>query len=416
MEKTLKAEYIKLCNTISDINEHLPVIKEYASKYKHITEFGVRTWLSTIALLEWAPKWAKVFSFDIVKTPEIDAIWQLVAQAKKDWTFYKHSTSTIIIKPTNLLFIDTIHDYCQLKNELEHNHSQVSNHIILHDTTTFGVRWETEWCAWLWYAVEEFLYNHPEWEVEERYTNNNGLTILNRIGDVDYTEPKHKPIVCMYTAIYGNQDILKLQPQQTMDVKYICYTDNPDIICEEWAREQREIRVEQPFKHLHPRMQAKYYRTHPEVIWDYKYKIRIDWTCQLLRQDSIEYLLSQFLPKSNILCFKHPDRDCIYKEATFSWQIEKYFDMPLQAQVSHYKNIWMPEQFWLTATWLLITRWNEMDDFLHERWAECLTRTYQDQLSFDYLVRKYNIKRQWLKDMLRDNNHLTFLNRHLHEK
>ena len=32
----------------------------------------------------------------------------------------------------------------------------------------------------LWPAVEEFLQEHPEWTIERRYTNNNGLTILKR--------------------------------------------------------------------------------------------------------------------------------------------------------------------------------------------------------------------------------------------
>ena len=32
----------------------------------------------------------------------------------------------------------------------------------------------------LWPAIEEFLMEHPEWLLEKRYTNNNGLTILKR--------------------------------------------------------------------------------------------------------------------------------------------------------------------------------------------------------------------------------------------
>jgi hypothetical protein len=32
----------------------------------------------------------------------------------------------------------------------------------------------------LWPAVQEFLEDHPEWKLEKRYENNNGLTILAR--------------------------------------------------------------------------------------------------------------------------------------------------------------------------------------------------------------------------------------------
>jgi hypothetical protein len=33
----------------------------------------------------------------------------------------------------------------------------------------------------LWPAVDEFLKEHPEWTLEKRYTNNNGLTILAKV-------------------------------------------------------------------------------------------------------------------------------------------------------------------------------------------------------------------------------------------
>ena len=37
------------CDTASDINEHLPVLKEYAQKCETITEMGVRAVVSTWA-------------------------------------------------------------------------------------------------------------------------------------------------------------------------------------------------------------------------------------------------------------------------------------------------------------------------------------------------------------------------------
>lgn len=30
----------------------------------------------------------------------------------------------------------------------------------------------------LWPAIDEFLANNPTWKIKERFTNNNGLTIL----------------------------------------------------------------------------------------------------------------------------------------------------------------------------------------------------------------------------------------------
>ena len=33
----------------------------------------------------------------------------------------------------------------------------------------------------LWPAIEEFLSSNTNWRIKERYTNNNGLTILEKI-------------------------------------------------------------------------------------------------------------------------------------------------------------------------------------------------------------------------------------------
>ena len=33
----------------------------------------------------------------------------------------------------------------------------------------------------LWKAIEEFLQNNKEWVLKERFTNNNGLTVLEKL-------------------------------------------------------------------------------------------------------------------------------------------------------------------------------------------------------------------------------------------
>jgi cephalosporin hydroxylase len=96
-------------------------------------------------------------------------------------------------------FIDTWHVYGHLKRELDRWNSFVSKYIILHDTTVDEWQGESLRVGWnpyeqskqtgipveeifkgLWPAVEEFLTLNPEWQIEKRYTNNNGLTILKR--------------------------------------------------------------------------------------------------------------------------------------------------------------------------------------------------------------------------------------------
>jgi cephalosporin hydroxylase len=95
---------------------------------------------------------------------------------------------------------DTWHVYGQLKRELEKFSPITQKYIIMHDTTVDGIYGETIRCRWnavaqskqsgipieeincgLWKAVEEFLENNPEWKLRERFMNNNGLTVLERV-------------------------------------------------------------------------------------------------------------------------------------------------------------------------------------------------------------------------------------------
>jgi hypothetical protein len=114
--------------------------------------------------------------------------------------FYEQSDLDCPMEKTDLLFIDTWHVYGHLKRELARWNTNVSKYIIMHDTTVDEWQGETIRCCMnakaqsiasgipldeinkgLWPAVEEFLKEHSEWVLHERFTNNNGLTILKRV-------------------------------------------------------------------------------------------------------------------------------------------------------------------------------------------------------------------------------------------
>ncbi len=172
----IESKYQELCNTPSDINEHLPVLKRYASECKHITEMGVRGIVSTYALL--AAKPMTLISYDIRYCdwePLRDKAFPI------DFRFIQGDTREIIIEPTEMLFIDTLHNYDQLTKELKLHAPKVSKYIVFHDTTTYayvGESYDGLSRLGLWVAIEEFLEKNREWSIKERLTNNNGLTIL----------------------------------------------------------------------------------------------------------------------------------------------------------------------------------------------------------------------------------------------
>lgn len=420
--------FYELVEKKSDINEHLTTIAKFASKCKHITEFWVRTWLSTVAILKWMDKTAKAISYDIYRDREINKIVSIARSERKNWKFSIWDTKEIDIEDTDMLFIDTLHNYDLLKIELERHAPKVRKYILFHDTTTFWERWETEWHEWLNKAIHEYQKQHKERRTKEVYTNNNWLTILERnngyISEQDLSESickKPKNLiwanVTVYTAIYWWIDVLKVQPKQNIPVNFVCFTDDPNIECEQWAEKQREIIVTSPHKHLHPRMQAKYFRTHPYDYIDTDMVMYVDWSAKLLKEDSVEHFINQMLPKSDIMTFQHPVRNCIVDEMTFCLDIPKYKWLPMKQQVERYLAKWYPKWYWLSATWLQITRKDneKAKQFLRDWRTECLERTYQDQLSYDYLVWKNWIKRQWVQDNQRYwYEYICFNSPHLH--
>jgi len=164
----------------SDIYEHLPTLRKYATECEHITEMGVRGVVSTWSFLDAHPK--RLVSIDIVDVA-IGEARRLATDAGVSFTFIQADTGSpnLVIEETDLLFIDTWHVYEHLTKELALHSDRVKKYIIMHDTTIFGEKGESEGHVGLWPAVEEFIARNKNWTIKERYTNNNGLTVLERV-------------------------------------------------------------------------------------------------------------------------------------------------------------------------------------------------------------------------------------------
>lgn len=198
----------------SDIFEHLPTLSNYAYQSTSAIELGVRGANSTWAILHGllkkkmenaeSPK-PKFYMVDINQCNVdflIETCKDLPIELK---TFWKNDLDINLSTDLNdetydMLFIDTWHVYGHLKRELELYSKIINKYIIMHDTTVDEIHGETLRSGWnaeeqsrstgipveeitkgLSYAIDEFLQNHPEWVLKEKYTNNNGLTVLERV-------------------------------------------------------------------------------------------------------------------------------------------------------------------------------------------------------------------------------------------
>jgi glycosyltransferase involved in cell wall biosynthesis len=174
LEAARNAAYTRACATPSDINEHLPTLREMARTCTHVTEFGRGHGNSTIAFICAAPK--TFISYDINPLQEDKMLDMLRGQS--DVRLLKGDTVAIDIEPTELLFIDTHHTYEQMKIELLRHGEKAAKYIVFHDTTTFGIN-GYDGKQGILPAIKEWLVNNP-FHIERELHNNNGLLILKR--------------------------------------------------------------------------------------------------------------------------------------------------------------------------------------------------------------------------------------------
>jgi CRISPR/Cas system CMR-associated protein Cmr5 small subunit len=172
----------QLKNTPTDINEHIETLVKYASQCDHVTEMGVRGIFSTWAFVASKPK--KIISYDLYNPSKyggnINNVYTLAKKYNIEFEFHEANVRDIKIENTDLLFIDTWHVYEQLKIELKLHAPKTNKYIIMHDTTLFGEKGEGKNNKGLWLAIEEFLVENPQWQILEKFTHNNGLTVLKK--------------------------------------------------------------------------------------------------------------------------------------------------------------------------------------------------------------------------------------------
>jgi hypothetical protein len=162
-----------------DINEHMLRLAQLARQCEHVTEFGVRTGMSTYSFLHGLSDKPRAIlrSYDL---HDFFNVYAIRNQLEIDWTFRQGSTlEADVIELTDLLFIDTLHTYAQVKGELERHGNQARKYIAFHDTVAFGVLGEDNGTG-INLAIQEWMQDNDHWVLFEHYENNNGLTILTR--------------------------------------------------------------------------------------------------------------------------------------------------------------------------------------------------------------------------------------------
>jgi cephalosporin hydroxylase len=176
-------EFFIARDTPSDINEHMELLKSLADEVNHVTEMGTRTGVSTRAFLASD---VTLRAYDLFLDDQVQQLFNLAKEEGKDAEYIQANVLEIEIDETDLLFIDTWHCYDQLIAELKLHASKVKKYIAFHDTQTYGTRSE-EFMGrvgsnGLLPAIIHYMIENPnDWRFKIHRTNNNGLSVLERI-------------------------------------------------------------------------------------------------------------------------------------------------------------------------------------------------------------------------------------------
>lgn len=202
-------KYMHLKNAPSDINEHLETLYTYATNCESVIELGVRGCVSSWALLNGLlnnnSTNKKMFLNDLDHcniNELLEAIEIINNPLPKVEVGYEWISDLDLNVTCNydLTFIDTWHIYGQLMRELNKFSKCTNKYIIMHDTTidemvgeNIRMNWnikelqqksgftEEELTTGLKRAIDEFLFENTNWKLKEKFTNNNGLTILEKV-------------------------------------------------------------------------------------------------------------------------------------------------------------------------------------------------------------------------------------------
>jgi len=186
-----------------DIGEHMPVLKQLGKECPTVVEIGLGLVISTWGLLQGLSENSALhrsyLGIDIAMPPS-DNLQLAKDEAERCNISFRFQRVNDLhlqsLEPADLLFIDSMHTYCHLTYELETFSPYIQKYIAMHDTSEpWGDRDDAEYYGnyseypshydrskkGLWPAVVDFLTRHPEWELEKRYLNCHGFTILKRV-------------------------------------------------------------------------------------------------------------------------------------------------------------------------------------------------------------------------------------------
>lgn len=187
----------------------------------------------------------------------------------------------------------------------------------------------------------------------------------------------------IYTAIFGDYDILQDPLYTHRNIKYVCFTDK-ELESKIW-----DVRVV-PIVELTPRREARKYKILSHKYIDAEVSLWIDGS-KHITQNPIPYI-EEYLKVADLLAGAHT-RNCIYDEADKCISVRKGDPDKIKEQMKKYRKEKYPVKNGLINSSVILRKITpKLIKVENDWWKELNTQSVRDQLSFNYVVWKNNFK------------------------
>jgi len=208
--------------------------------------------------------------------------------------------------------------------------------------------------------------------------------------------------IVIYTAIFGRYDRLRDEQFISEDYDYVCFTDMP------YRSQVWDIRVCVPVP-FDPVRSARIHKICPHrYLPEYEYSVWMDGNIVL--RGPVEPIIETYLSGCNIAMYSHmgtyDKRDCIYEEADTVIQQQKDKKNVVMRQMQRYELEGYPRNNGLVASMIVFRRHCEPDivKAMEQWWLEIKNHSKRDQLSFNYVAWKQNLRFSYIDGDARDND------------
>ena len=193
--------------------------------------------------------------------------------------------------------------------------------------------------------------------------------------------------IVVYTAIFGEYDILKEPLYTSDDIDYVCYTNLDNLTSKNW-----QIRKISPNYNDNRRMARMIKMSPHELFSDYSISVWVDGS--LLIKENIREYIERYSNSGTMICFPHSSRNCIYEEAFACGGLYLDGTDRIISQIYSYKKKRYPFQAGLYETGCIV-RWHNDKKIISimEDWKKEIEKySIRDQISLPYCCWKNGYK------------------------